>query len=251
MIDSSARALDESRRQPKLAATTESGARREQRGDVFIARATLAEDAVGCKQERNALAVRGAGRVQGETRQRDPSSMSIRGRTLALATALRRWVAARSAGWRGRFAASQWVEGLSASSGGLAAVLALEPRFGPVSTAISERIARVPGTAQWLAPYLAFLGVTAAALSGALAALLGLALLERFAKRGLAPLLLLAAVAACGARIAPWLAYAGPAAAIAMGPLLVGGRVPAVPWRWRDPRESSLCLAAEAACFGA
>jgi hypothetical protein len=123
----------------------------------------------------------------------------------------------------------------------------------PVAASLATLTAHIGAradAAKWFAPYAGFLFVSACALAGAAVSAGCATLLANAGKRWMATAAVLVAVAVLGSRYAPWLGYGAPAVALVVGPLVVSGRVHAVPARWSDARAAALCLAAQASCLG-
>ncbi|HEY6460675.1 MAG TPA: hypothetical protein VIY73_11010 [Polyangiaceae bacterium] len=130
--------------------------------------------------------------------------------------------------------------------GALTGMLALARAFAPVA----EAIRTVTGASERLQPYIAFTLVTAAALTGVVAALSLLVGLRRLGKGGLAPAVVLVLLAAFGLHHARWLVWAAPLFAVVGAPFFVTARVRAVPATANQRTMALVCTASEAACVG-
>lgn len=142
-----------------------------------------------------------------------------------------------------------------AAGGGMAALLAAQPRIGRVAVVLSEIVARPTSTAPRLEAYCAFVFATACAVAGVVGGLVLASLGARVRRSkgwgGPAALLaILALVVTLGLLHMRWLAYAAPITVLAITPLFATGSVPTVSSAPRDARDATLCLASEAACLG-
>ncbi len=138
------------------------------------------------------------------------------------------------------------MDAATALGGGVAGLLANDRALMPVARAIRE----LAGAHDRLVPYIGFVLAVAAALVGVGAALALRAGLDRIGKRGLAPAVVLVAVALLGLRHAPWLVWAAPVFVVVACPLLVTGRVRPVPWSGHQRTLALVCIASEAASLG-